>query len=113
MNLLSLLESAGAQSARETAERQRQQAEWLERKAKGLPRRRGGLADALRNRLPSTAQAALTLDEIRALLTDIDYIDSGLSAALSYGVNAKEFGRVGEKYSYRYYRHPVAEKGSS
>jgi len=46
-------------------------------------------------------------------LTDIDYIDSGLSAALSYGVNAKEFGRVGEKYSYRYYRHPVAEKGSS
>lgn len=113
MNLFSQLQSAGAQSARETAERQRQQAEWMERKAKGLSKRRGGLADALRRRLPTTADTAITLDEIRALLTDIDYIDSGLSAALSYGVNAKEFARTGEKYSYCYYRHPVAEKGSS
>lgn len=113
MNLLAQLESAGAQAAREAAERQRQQDEWLERKAKGLPQRRGGLADALRKRLPTTAEAALTLDQIRDLLTDIDYIDSGLSAALSYMVNSKEFARIGEKYSYRYYRLIEAEKGTS
>jgi len=113
MNLLSLLESAGAQSARETAERQRQQANWLDRKARGLPMRRGGLADAIRARLPTTAEAALTLDQIRALLTDIDFIDSGLSAQLCHMVKTKELARIGEKFSYRYYRHPVAEKGSS
>lgn len=113
MNLFAQLKSAAAHANRIDIERRRQQEEWEERKAKGLTKRRGGLADALRARLPSIAENALTLDQIRPLLTDIDYIDSGLSAALSYMVNSREIARTGEKFSYRYYRLVEAEKGTS
>jgi hypothetical protein len=104
LSLAAQLQAAGAQAQRMAAEQERQRAEWLERKAKGLPPRRGGLAESLRERLPLGEENALSLAQIRALLADLDYLDNGLTAALSRMANDGEIVRTGEKYSYRYYR---------
>lgn len=103
LTIAAQIQAAGAQAQRMAAEQVRQQNEWLERKAKGLPPRRTGLSESIRQRLPATAEEAVTLNQIRALLADVDFLDSGLTAALSYMYNAGEIKRIGEKFSYRYY----------
>jgi len=103
LTLAAQIQAAGAHSQRVAAEQMRQQSNWLERKAKGLPPRRAGLSESIRQRLPATAEEAVTLNQIRALLADVDFLDSGLTAALSYMHNAGEIKRIGEKFSYRYY----------
>jgi len=113
LTLAAQLESASAHAARIAAVLRRQQADWEERKAKGLPPRRISLTASLRERLPSTQEEAVMLSEIRALLTDVDFLDSGLSAALSSLHNKGEIQRIGEKSSYRYYCLVEAEKGTS
>lgn len=103
LTLAAQIQAAGAQAQRMVADQVRQQSNWLERKAKGLPPRRAGLSVSIRQRLPATEEDAVTLNQIRALLADVDFLDSGLTAALSYMHNAGEIKRIGEKFSYRYY----------
>lgn len=104
MNLFDQLAAAHVAAEASAAARRKQQADWEERKASGLTKRRTGLNQALRERLPTTKEDALLLDQIRGLLLDIEYVDSGLSAALTHMTNQRELARFGGKSQFRYYR---------
>lgn len=93
-----------------------QEAEYQERRRWGpagrpAPREKRppckGLNDAIRSRLPATSEAAVSLPEIRMLLADLEYSESGLSGALSWMRQQGEVQRVGEHGHYRYYRLKV------
>lgn len=63
-----------------------------------------GLNKALCERLPVGAAAAIPQSDVRQLLTDIDYAESGLSAALSTLSEAGRIHKTGCRGSFRYYR---------
>jgi hypothetical protein len=104
MNLVSQLAAIADHATKMTEEEQRQKAAWQLRKDRGLSHRATGLTDALRQRLPIGAEAAITKSEIRALIPDIPYADHGLSATLTHLQQRGEIFKVGEFLNYRYYR---------
>jgi len=63
-----------------------------------------GLNAALCERLPVGADCAILMSDVRWLLTDIDYAESGLSAALTTLSGAGRIHKTGCRGSYRYYR---------
>lgn len=107
-SLLTQLTAAANHAARE--------AEYQERRRWGLAGKPApaekrppckGLNDAIRTRLPATADAAVGLPEIRGLLADLEYSESGLSGALSWMRQQGDVQRVGTHGHYRYYRLKV------
>lgn len=104
LSLADQIRAAGEQAMREAAAVVRGQAEWQERRARGLAPRRAGLSTIILARLPASAEEAVDLKQIRELLAGVDYADGGLTAALSYMSNAKQISRIGEKSSYRYWK---------
>lgn len=100
-SLLSQLEAYQANLLRDTE--QSVQRRWGPQASRRTGER-NGLINAIRNRLPKTAENAMPMAGVRALLEGIDYAESGLSAALSWLSATKEIRRVGSSGHYRYYR---------
>lgn len=63
-----------------------------------------GLKAALLERLPIGKENAIGQPDIRKLLPDIDYAQSGLSSALCVMVGEDLICRIGNRNPYRYYR---------
>lgn len=63
-----------------------------------------GLRESVMARLPVGEANAVNLAGVRALLVDIEFAESGLSAMLTTLFQEDAIGRSGVKYAYRYYR---------
>lgn len=112
MNLLQQLERAGqhartlaAEAGARQAKRNRETAQRFESRAAGgnnkhLPT---GLKQALLERLPIGKDNGITQAEIRLLIADIPYAESGLSSTLSNLAMRGEAYRT-EARPYRYYK---------
>lgn len=90
-----------AAEARQKAERQAETRakQWASRKAGG-----NGVAEALLGCLPETAQSAITLEQIKTLLVELDATDGAISGALSILVTRKKtVARTGERRNFHYY----------
>lgn len=112
MNLLEQLTAAAANAARlaeeNTVAAARQAAKY--RRADATKAAAGGqcvakgLKQALLERLPIGEQDAILLAGVRALLSDLSFAESGLSATLTDLFSVGAIARTGVKRSYRYYR---------
>lgn len=110
MSLAEQIKSAGRIATRESAKnadearlKALRQAEvrakqWASRKAGGE-----GVTEELLKRLPATKEAAVSLSQIKQLLTDMAARESSISSAMTVLVNKKRVLRLGERREYRYY----------
>lgn len=109
--LLQELTAAAANAARlaetQTVEAARKAAKYhrvAETKAASGKSTGKGLKQALLLRLPIGEEHAIPLAEVRALVADISYAESGLTATLTWLCDCGDLQRTGVNRRYRYFR---------